>query len=252
MLKWILKIIIAVVIIVPSAFAELEDKGGGLIYDTERNITWLSDANYAETSGYEGTYYVNGRMDWEEAMDWVEDLEYKCYDDWRLPDAEVDGEACSDEDCEETEALSLYVDEDIRQSSPGPFTNIQDHYWTQTEYPDNTDYAKSFTMSGASSDTLKTSFLYVWALRDGDSDPDNCDTDSDDDSDDEEDHEFKVTSECFISCIAGAQSRPDTLLQYPPTETSLKHIKTVIGFVSLLFIAFIPRLYVRRNKNLSD
>ncbi|MCP4407494.1 MAG: DUF1566 domain-containing protein, partial [Gammaproteobacteria bacterium] len=32
--------------------ATLIDRGGGLIYDDVLNITWLQDANYAETSGY--------------------------------------------------------------------------------------------------------------------------------------------------------------------------------------------------------
>jgi len=40
------------------AEATLFDQGGGLIYDTDLNITWLQDANYAMTSGYD----ADGRM----------------------------------------------------------------------------------------------------------------------------------------------------------------------------------------------
>ena len=38
-------------VIATPACSELIDRGGGLIYDTELNITWLQDANYAFTSG---------------------------------------------------------------------------------------------------------------------------------------------------------------------------------------------------------
>ena len=34
-----------------SAQAALVARGGGMIYDTTRNITWLADMNYARTSG---------------------------------------------------------------------------------------------------------------------------------------------------------------------------------------------------------
>jgi hypothetical protein len=82
--------VIALLSIVPNgARAELIDRGGGLIYDTEFNITWLRDANYARTSGY----HKDGRMTWDEAMKFVADLKYYdpvrkiTWDDWRLPTA---------------------------------------------------------------------------------------------------------------------------------------------------------------------
>ncbi|MEW6221652.1 MAG: hypothetical protein AB1634_19260 [Thermodesulfobacteriota bacterium] len=71
------------------ARAELIDRGGGLIYDTDLNITWLQDANYAVTSGV----HPDGRMTWEEAVQFVTDLQYpdpirnRVWDDWRLPSA---------------------------------------------------------------------------------------------------------------------------------------------------------------------
>lgn len=70
-----------------AAQAALIDRGGGLIYDTDLNITWLADANYAKTSGYD----ADGLMTWQEAMDWAANLSYYdsvrgvSYDDWRLP-----------------------------------------------------------------------------------------------------------------------------------------------------------------------
>lgn len=70
-----------------SAQAALIDRGGGLLYDDVLNVTWLQDANYAKTSGYD----VDGWMSWNEAQDWVADLVYYdsvrkvAYSDWRLP-----------------------------------------------------------------------------------------------------------------------------------------------------------------------
>ena len=61
--------------------ATLLDRGGGLIYDDVLNITWLQDANYAKTSGYD----TDGRMTWDQAQTWAANLSYGGYDDWRLP-----------------------------------------------------------------------------------------------------------------------------------------------------------------------
>jgi hypothetical protein len=73
--------------IVGISNAKLWDRGGGLIYDDVLKITWLQDANYAMTSGYDG----DGQMTWREATAWAESLEYYdsvrnvTYGDWRLP-----------------------------------------------------------------------------------------------------------------------------------------------------------------------
>jgi hypothetical protein len=78
-----------------SAQAALVDRGGGMLYDTVLNITWLQDANYAATSGYCNTA-VNcssgifpypsapGWMTWTQANTWANGLEYGGYSDWRL------------------------------------------------------------------------------------------------------------------------------------------------------------------------
>jgi len=52
-----------------------------MIYDSDQDLTWLQDANYAATSGYD-TY---GRMTWGNAMTWADDLSYGGFEDWRLP-----------------------------------------------------------------------------------------------------------------------------------------------------------------------
>jgi len=64
-----------------AARATLIDRGGGMIYDDVLNITWLQDANYAKTSGYD----ADGKMLWTAATAWAAGLSYGGYDDWRLP-----------------------------------------------------------------------------------------------------------------------------------------------------------------------
>jgi len=55
-------------------------------YDTESDLTWLADANYAKTSGYHAT----GSMTWYEANAWADGLSFsdgvRTYDNWRLAD----------------------------------------------------------------------------------------------------------------------------------------------------------------------
>lgn len=71
------------------AHPALIDQGGGLIYDDTLNLTWLSDANNAKTSGYSAT----GLMTWDESVAWAAQLSYHDtvrnvdYSNWRLPNA---------------------------------------------------------------------------------------------------------------------------------------------------------------------
>jgi hypothetical protein len=57
-------------------------------YDTELDITWLADANYAMTSGH-FTSGADGSMNWAEANAWAANLSFtdgvNVYDNWRLP-----------------------------------------------------------------------------------------------------------------------------------------------------------------------
>ena len=64
------------VVVSSSSHAALYDRGNGLIYDDGLDITWLQDANYAQTSGYDS----DGTMTWSEASTWAAQLEYGGYD----------------------------------------------------------------------------------------------------------------------------------------------------------------------------
>ncbi len=61
----------------------LIDRGFGLIYDTERDITWLQDVNYAKTVGRSR----DGQLTWPDAVAWVNGLTYRGIRGWRLPKA---------------------------------------------------------------------------------------------------------------------------------------------------------------------
>jgi hypothetical protein len=54
------------------------------LYDTVLDVTWLRDANYAQTSGYY-SLYSDGRMNWVAVNTWAANLVVGAYDDWRLP-----------------------------------------------------------------------------------------------------------------------------------------------------------------------
>ena len=72
-----------------AAQATLIDRGGGLIYDSVLNVTWLQNANLAVTNtfGVSGIS-TNGSMTWNTAQSWITAMnmsDYPGYSDWRLP-----------------------------------------------------------------------------------------------------------------------------------------------------------------------
>lgn len=84
--KIALVLLSAGVLISGVAQATLLDRGGGLLYDDVLNVTWLQDANYAKTSGYD----ADGQMSWGVAKIWASNLVFHDavrsidFDDWRL------------------------------------------------------------------------------------------------------------------------------------------------------------------------
>jgi hypothetical protein len=162
-------LIAMLIFLTTSVYAELHDRGGGLIFDDVLNVTWLQDANYAMTSGYDD----DGRMTWEEAVEWTEQLHYNGYTGWRLPYTNpVNGSAynythlndgSSDDGYNISAPGTIYAgstgsemaymflyelgnlgycdtsgncpQEGWGLTNTGPFTNIMDgNYWSATEY----------------------------------------------------------------------------------------------------------------------
>ena len=113
-------IVLVILLYVVSAKAALVDNGDGTITDTDTNLMWLQDANYAATTGV----YFNYQ---DEAWDWVEQLTYAGYDDWRLPSAyNQDGTGpCLGYNCIDSELGNLFYTAlgNPSNSEPGAFTN---------------------------------------------------------------------------------------------------------------------------------
>ena len=124
--------------------AALIDLGGGMIYSTDMDLTWLQDANYARTSGVS----VDGLMTWDEANTWATNLVYGGVGGWRLPtyDPILKGQ------CEfpgpisrlnEMEYLRKYECNCTSDWANCPFINLggdyepYDVYWSGTEATDD-------------------------------------------------------------------------------------------------------------------
>lgn len=166
--------------------ATLIDRGSGLIYDDVLDVTWLQDADYAQTSGASPF----GRMAWGEAEAWASSLSYTdtvrgtTWDDWRLPTT-INAPSSNGYDptgLSSELAFMYYVNLGYAanygdQSSPepsssnyNPFVNLHYRgYWSGTT-ADNPEQAwflhfhfgsQGFTSGGGDSQ-------YVWLLRDGD------------------------------------------------------------------------------------
>lgn len=157
-----------------AANAALVSRLGGLAYyDTELNISWLQDANYAQTSGYDS----DGRMNWADANAWAESLTIAGISGWRLPSADVNGDGIvvdcdvtEDPDaCLDNEMGFVYWDEEIYASSEYPFNNVEDfHYWSGTEAV-GSGGAWFFNFGPGAQDLGSLSAnKYAWAVHSGD------------------------------------------------------------------------------------
>lgn len=183
-----------------AAQAALHDRGGGLIYDDDLNVTWLQDANYAKTSGFD----FDGLMTWDEANTWANNLAFSGYDDWRLPKVspingatfEYTYSPAGDTDVgynitsPNSELAYMFkvnlanlshYNADGTQSgcftttsncldNTGPFENLQAaEYWSGTEYAAHQNSAWSFGMHYGDQRANGTEHIfYAWAVRDGD------------------------------------------------------------------------------------
>lgn len=164
------------------ANAALVDRGGGLIYDTDLNITWLANAN------------VNGAMNWGGAMTWASNLSYYdsvrnvTYTDWRLPTTLQLDPACSGQsgvdsygyNCTGSEMGHLFYNElggvagqsitATHNTNYNLFQNVQSGlYWSESEYAPYPYDAWYFNfLNGGQYMNYKGNDGYAWAVRPGD------------------------------------------------------------------------------------
>jgi len=180
-----------------SNAALIERLGGAAYYDTEADLTWLADANYAKTSGYD----VDGFMSWDDANTWVAGLDVAGVTGWRLPDTiDVgnDGQTYTnlyqgvDAGFNITTHSELsnmfynvlgntasydtagidtgcFVLPDYCLTNTGPFSNLQStEYWSATEYAPDTNSAWYFNMiHGNQYGITKTALYSAWAVQSG-------------------------------------------------------------------------------------
>lgn len=149
------------------ANAALIDNLDGTITDTDTNLMWLQDANYAKTSGYD----ADGEMTWNAAVTWVDTLDFAGYGDWRLPTTP----GASTGFHNEGELAHLFYDEGVSSFAPSLFTNVKtyDGYWTGTGHAPlsyrGESSAWTFNLNlGRQNDRDKTFDYYVLAVRPAD------------------------------------------------------------------------------------
>ena len=88
-----------------AANAALIDRGAGLIYDSDRDLTWLANTNLgAGSSQDDGFSTTDGLMTWSSAVAWAANLTYYdsvrdvTWDDWRLPTTVQPDAGCSQQE----------------------------------------------------------------------------------------------------------------------------------------------------------
>lgn len=183
-MKMLLQLLVVLVIMLGlkvSAHAILIDNLDGTITDTETNLMWLQDANYAYNSGYtpiSGGYFYYGLMEWHDAVEWADNLIFASYDDWRLPHG--DTSCIKYSNCESSEMGNLYHVEGISYNNPGPFINLQNipltgdnpPYWTGTGVPNGDNpisrayYFSLMSDTGYQSSWVIGNTSFAWGVRD--------------------------------------------------------------------------------------
>jgi len=168
--------------------ALLSRLGGQAIYDTERDITWLSNANLAasNTFGVSGIN-LNGTMNWGVANNWIaamnssEGTGYLGFTDWRMPTVLQPDVSCDTFalNCTGSEMGHLFYNSFGATAGASVlttgnaielamFTNIQSFiYWSGAEYNANGAWNFAFDF-GEQGISPKPSNNYVWAVRSGD------------------------------------------------------------------------------------
>jgi hypothetical protein len=174
-------------------------------YDTELDITWLADANYAQTSGWDPN--GDGKLKRGEHQSFVRDLNNSTllgFNDWRLPMMlDIGGDGCNysndGTDCgynvETSDSSDVYseyaslFDDTLGNvgrfdtagnefqpgwglSNTGPFSNVQSSiYWTDTAYaPNPFNEGWFFALGSGGQDVMPNSQTWFsWVVRNGDS-----------------------------------------------------------------------------------
>jgi hypothetical protein len=180
----------------------IERLGGLAYYDTVSDLTWLADANYANTSSYSndnanGTTFsssthilADGRMGWDAALTWADQLNINGITGWRLPDTLQPDPTCgalytngpSGFNCTGSELGNMYYNilggeaNTVFSSAHNPnydlFSNLSNGvFWSATDATYNIYNEISWTFNmgvGAQTTKIKTFSFNAWAVHSGD------------------------------------------------------------------------------------
>lgn len=169
--------VFAVACLTANATLLLRD-GGKFVYDSEQNLTWLS--NFKS---------VGHTQTWAEANAWANDLIIDGYDGWRLPTTfasgwtgictylEPTGEICGNKPPPASSELATlyysslgnkgYADPGWGLLNVGPFINMRGVFWSATESDQNNAWVFG-TGGGDQGPNPKSYLLYSVAVRTGD------------------------------------------------------------------------------------
>jgi len=177
----------------PTNAALLSRLAGKIIYDTNQNISWLANANLAESTTF-GVENIDseGRMRWDfgTPLEWINAMNahtgvgYLGFNNWRLPIAVHPDNTCQfvstisvGTGCTGSELGSLFyiglgdVDKPLSLESVAdvpPFKNIRiNAYWSGTPSVNGRRYGFHFG-TGAQTHSLASSTFWVWPVLDGD------------------------------------------------------------------------------------
>ena len=140
--------------------------GGQAYYDTDANLTWLTDANAAGTT-----------MNWADSNAWAAGYSVGGVNGWRLATTEP---AVTGLNQTGSEMGNLFYN--VLGGSAGTsiatlhntnyelFSNVQSSYWSATEYAPVADYGFAFYMSngGQGANPQDDLRLNAWAVQSGD------------------------------------------------------------------------------------
>ena len=155
-----------------SSNAALIDRGGGLIYDSDQDLTWTQNAG------------LSGLLNWDEATAWAENLVFGGVGGWRLPTTtQFDDPTCSG-DVRAIGTFTLFFEHrldclggemELLTAAADPWNNplFEDvnstRYWTATPYRDGTDpcidypaYDVPCTIENDNGD--RTGFYWQWGF----------------------------------------------------------------------------------------
>jgi len=123
--------VLSVLVSAAPARAELINLGNGMIYDSVQDLTWLQDTLMTRTQGLDS----RGRLTNTAAVEWVDNLTFGGYDDWRLPRMYKNTAGYTglfyDSDSEISRLMSglgWYWDPEVRNTESG-YSTDQDTYY---------------------------------------------------------------------------------------------------------------------------